>query len=332
MDEIEGFRQYLGVAEEDRLNALNPPEKTPELFERFLPYAVALDVDNTWAKRFASVLAVAGAAAVAQSWYSSDDWTDDPVSFADHLGSEFNVFDRVGINGAGFIGQWRQQWWRLLGRRWRWRGWLGMVSEPNVNICRVALIGQRRRRSGGEGRIGAVSEHRSNHQQSPKPRRTWSGADSTADGSPPQPTPGALRAVAIALIAQGVFRILFLAYTITTLISVVGSGTFWSDNPIFVATHVASLALGFAVIVVGGGILQQQTWAQPLGVTVCALALLGEAYAAFNIAKNFVHLGVLSTVLYAGLTGIYTAVFLLSLTVLARWRPKPPSDPWPSAQ
>ncbi|HEY4406917.1 MAG TPA: DUF2207 domain-containing protein [Xanthobacteraceae bacterium] len=63
MDRIEGFRQYLGVAEEDRLNALNPPDKTPELFERFLPCAVALDVENRWARRFASVLAAAGTGA-----------------------------------------------------------------------------------------------------------------------------------------------------------------------------------------------------------------------------------------------------------------------------
>jgi uncharacterized membrane protein YgcG len=91
MDDIEGFRQYLGVAEEDRLNALNPPEKTPALFERFLPYAVALDVQNEWAKRFAGVLAVAGAAAVAQSWYSGDrNWSDDPASFADHVGGELS--------------------------------------------------------------------------------------------------------------------------------------------------------------------------------------------------------------------------------------------------
>ncbi len=59
MDQIEGFREYLGVAEEDRLNALNPPEKTPELFERFLPYAVALDCQNAWAAKFAGVLAAA---------------------------------------------------------------------------------------------------------------------------------------------------------------------------------------------------------------------------------------------------------------------------------
>jgi uncharacterized membrane protein YgcG len=92
MDQIEGFKEYLGVAEEDRLEALNPPDKTPELFERFLPYAVALDVENTWAKRFAGVLAAAAAGAAAgtaSSWYHSDhDYSGDPVAFADHLGSE----------------------------------------------------------------------------------------------------------------------------------------------------------------------------------------------------------------------------------------------------
>jgi uncharacterized membrane protein YgcG len=91
MDNIEGFRQYLGTAEEDRLNALNPPDKTPELFERFLPYAVALDVQNEWAKRFAGVLAAAGAGAVAYSWYTGDrTWGNDPVAFADHLGSDLS--------------------------------------------------------------------------------------------------------------------------------------------------------------------------------------------------------------------------------------------------
>ena len=69
MDQIEGFRQYLGVAEEDRLEYLNPPKKTPELFERFLPYAIALDVENSWASRFTGVLAAAGVGAAVSSWY-----------------------------------------------------------------------------------------------------------------------------------------------------------------------------------------------------------------------------------------------------------------------
>ena len=97
MDQIDGFREYLSVAEEERLEYLNPPEKTPKLFERFLPYAVALDVENTWATRFAGVLAAAaaagtvGAAAIASNWYSgSGDMTRDPVSFADRIGSDLS--------------------------------------------------------------------------------------------------------------------------------------------------------------------------------------------------------------------------------------------------
>lgn len=60
IDEIEGFREYLKVAEEDRLNLENPPEKTPELFERFLPYALALDVEQEWSEKFDDVLKAAG--------------------------------------------------------------------------------------------------------------------------------------------------------------------------------------------------------------------------------------------------------------------------------
>jgi uncharacterized membrane protein YgcG len=87
IDQIDGFRQYLGVAEEDRLNALNPPDKTPELFERFLPYAIALDVENRWAKRFAGVLAAAGAGAAVSTWYAGNqNWRNDPVGFASNLG------------------------------------------------------------------------------------------------------------------------------------------------------------------------------------------------------------------------------------------------------
>jgi uncharacterized membrane protein YgcG len=89
-DEIEGFRQYLGVAEEDRLNAMNPPEKTPELFEKFLPYAVALDVENAWAARFAELLAQMPEP-IASDWYSDrKDRNDNPATFANYLGSALN--------------------------------------------------------------------------------------------------------------------------------------------------------------------------------------------------------------------------------------------------
>jgi uncharacterized membrane protein YgcG len=60
LDELEGFRMYLSAAERDRMNLLNPPERTPELFERFLPYALALDVEQRWGEGFSDVLARAG--------------------------------------------------------------------------------------------------------------------------------------------------------------------------------------------------------------------------------------------------------------------------------
>ncbi len=86
MDQIEGFRQYLDVAEEDRLEYLNPPKKTPELFEKFLPYAIALDCENSWAKRFTGVLAAAGVGAAVSSWYVGDRMnTSDVGTFTDRL-------------------------------------------------------------------------------------------------------------------------------------------------------------------------------------------------------------------------------------------------------
>jgi uncharacterized membrane protein len=62
LDQIEGFRMYMTTAEEERLKVLHPPEKTPALFERYLPYAMALDCENEWNNKFAAVLAAAAAA------------------------------------------------------------------------------------------------------------------------------------------------------------------------------------------------------------------------------------------------------------------------------
>lgn len=53
MDEIEGFKMYLGTAEQERLDRMRSPEMTPLVFEAFLPYAYALGVENKWCDRFA---------------------------------------------------------------------------------------------------------------------------------------------------------------------------------------------------------------------------------------------------------------------------------------
>ncbi|NJN42864.1 MAG: DUF2207 domain-containing protein [Flammeovirgaceae bacterium] len=59
MDHIEGLKLFMTVAEKDRLNFLNPPKKTPQLFEKLLPYAIALNVENEWGEQFNEIIAKA---------------------------------------------------------------------------------------------------------------------------------------------------------------------------------------------------------------------------------------------------------------------------------
>ncbi len=56
MDEAEGFKMYLSVAEKDRLNLMHEPELTAERFEKLLPYAIALGVENEWGQKFENAL------------------------------------------------------------------------------------------------------------------------------------------------------------------------------------------------------------------------------------------------------------------------------------
>jgi uncharacterized membrane protein len=56
LDKIAGFRMFLRSVDADRLNRLAPPDRTPELFEKYLPYAVALDSEQAWAQQFSAVL------------------------------------------------------------------------------------------------------------------------------------------------------------------------------------------------------------------------------------------------------------------------------------
>ena len=69
---------YLSVAEKDRLNIFNSPEKTPQLFEKYLPYALALDVENDWALQFASVINTSSIenSPYHPGWYSGSSWNN----------------------------------------------------------------------------------------------------------------------------------------------------------------------------------------------------------------------------------------------------------------
>jgi uncharacterized membrane protein len=89
LDHIAGFKQYLSITERERLDRMTPPADTPELFERYLPYAIALGVENRWADRFAPVLAAAAAQGQQGfAWYSGSNspWSD-PDGFSRSVGS-----------------------------------------------------------------------------------------------------------------------------------------------------------------------------------------------------------------------------------------------------
>jgi uncharacterized membrane protein YgcG len=57
MDEIEGFRLYLSVAEAEWMNMPKAPEMSADLFEAYLPYAVALGVEKPWSDAFQAHMA-----------------------------------------------------------------------------------------------------------------------------------------------------------------------------------------------------------------------------------------------------------------------------------
>ena len=93
MDQIEGFKMFLSAVEKDRLNMLNPPRLTPQLFEKYLPYALALDVEQQWSEQFSDALAQAGERAPAYSptWYSGSSWGSlGAGGFASSFGSSFS--------------------------------------------------------------------------------------------------------------------------------------------------------------------------------------------------------------------------------------------------
>jgi uncharacterized membrane protein YgcG len=89
MDHIRGFRMYLEVAEGEELKRMKapPPPLTPQLFESYLPAALALGVEQRWAERFASVLNVQ-APDYAPAWYVGNSWNIASMgSFSHDFGS-----------------------------------------------------------------------------------------------------------------------------------------------------------------------------------------------------------------------------------------------------
>ena len=119
LDQIEGFRLFLNTAEKDRLEVLNPPQVTPEVFEKFLPYAIALDCENQWSKKFEAEAAAAGVTPNASGgyyaplWYSGGNFGNFGAGVAAGLGASLAASaasaatapgSSSGSGGGGFSG------------------------------------------------------------------------------------------------------------------------------------------------------------------------------------------------------------------------------------
>jgi len=93
MDAVEGFKMYLSAAEAPRIKVLHPPDRTPKLFEAYLPYALALDVESQWTEQFSDVLAKAGESNSGYSpgWYHAGNWSGfNAGSFTSSIGSSLS--------------------------------------------------------------------------------------------------------------------------------------------------------------------------------------------------------------------------------------------------
>ena len=79
LEKVLGFREFLSRVEGERLDRM---VKTPEMFEKFLPFAMALGVEDTWAKAFEGIYKEP------PSWYTGPGGVHmfRPSTFANNLG------------------------------------------------------------------------------------------------------------------------------------------------------------------------------------------------------------------------------------------------------
>ena len=91
LDRIEGFKMFLGATEGDRLQRMVPADRTPELYEKYLPYALALNVEQAWTEQFADVLSASmqtDGGGYRPGWYSGALFDGGQIgSFAGNVGN-----------------------------------------------------------------------------------------------------------------------------------------------------------------------------------------------------------------------------------------------------
>lgn len=93
-EHILGLKDYLQIAEKDRLQFHNAPDKRPEIFENFLPYAMVLGVADIWAKEFEGIYTTP------PYWYSEPTGTAFSAMAFSHSMSNFNSFASSSLSSS----------------------------------------------------------------------------------------------------------------------------------------------------------------------------------------------------------------------------------------
>jgi len=91
LDEIEGLKLYMNVAEKQELASMRGPDEPvldAKRYEAMLPFAVALGVEDAWTKKFTAAAGAAAAAAAANNmgWYAGHGPISNLGSFSNEIG------------------------------------------------------------------------------------------------------------------------------------------------------------------------------------------------------------------------------------------------------
>lgn len=100
-EHILGFKEFLKVTEKDRLKFHNAPEKTPELFSMFLPYAMVLGIYEEWVDQFKDITMPE------PQWYDGGGAVWNAVLFSSTLhdfSSGITAMSQASRGGSGFSG------------------------------------------------------------------------------------------------------------------------------------------------------------------------------------------------------------------------------------
>lgn len=90
-DKIEGFRMFLSTADEKRFDTMSPPKKSLELYEKYLPFAIALGCEIEWGQKFEDIINTASIdPEVARTTSFSHSMSRDSHSFSSSFASAFS--------------------------------------------------------------------------------------------------------------------------------------------------------------------------------------------------------------------------------------------------